>query len=79
MIKKQIQARADSEGLWTASFIGIESNQQFILHQDSLEIYFYPYEVGPYAAGFRMFKVPFTEIRDLIDIQGEFWAAIQEQ
>jgi len=79
IVKKQIQARADSEGLWPASFTGIESNQQFILHKDSLEIYFYPYEVGPYAAGFPMFKVPFAEIRDLIDIQGEFWAAIQEQ
>jgi hypothetical protein len=40
-----------------------------------LYIYFTPYEIAPYAAGFPTFKIPFTQILNIIDEEGEFWKA----
>jgi hypothetical protein len=36
-------------------------------------IYFYPYEIAAYAAGFPEFEIPFEDLTDYIDTEGAFW------
>lgn len=41
--------------------------------EDKLAIYFEPYEIAAYAAGFPTFYIPYDEMIDIIDTEGEFW------
>lgn len=55
----------------------IVKDQPFFVNEDSLFIYFSPYEIGPYVAGFPTFEISFSEIIDMIDTKGEFWVSFQ--
>ncbi|MBA4535245.1 WG repeat-containing protein [Brevibacillus halotolerans] len=57
------------------AFKGIAPDQPFYVHEDALYIYFPPYEIAPYAAGFPTFRIPFKEIMPIINTQGAFWKA----
>lgn len=59
--------------LFPDAYKGIVANQPFYVDENNLYIYFAPYEIAPFAAGFPTFKVPFIEIMNIIDTQGEFW------
>ncbi|MGI6668722.1 MAG: RsiV family protein [Acetivibrionales bacterium] len=59
--------------LWYDLYEGIKPDQMFCLSENSLNIYFKPYEIAPYAAGFPAFSVSFEEISDIIDKDGDFW------
>lgn len=65
----------DSGKYFPDSFKGITDKPYFKLTDKSLIIYFYPYEIGPYAAGFIQFEIPFEDIYDYINLQGPFWNA----
>jgi hypothetical protein len=56
-------------------YVEPEQIQTFHLENDGLIIYFGEYEIAPYAAGLPEFYIPFSEIMDLIDTQGDFWKA----
>ncbi len=71
MIKKDPQYSYVFPGVYQ----GIAPNQPFYVNDDTLYLYFAPYEIGPYAAGFPTFQIPFSEIMDIIDTKGEFWLA----
>lgn len=60
------------------SFKGISDNQHFILTKDALKIYFYPYAVAAYAAGFPEFDIPYAELMNIIDTGGEFWNSFEK-
>lgn len=47
--------------------------RNFQLGKDGLTVYFSLYEIAPYAAGIPEFYIPYTEIMDLIDTEGDFW------
>ncbi|HPO77056.1 MAG TPA: RsiV family protein [Thermoclostridium caenicola] len=55
-----------------------EQIQRFHLEDDGLTIYFAQYEIAPYAAGMPMFHIPYSEIMDLIDTEGNFWKAFNQ-
>lgn len=59
--------------LWIDLYEGIIPDQPFSLSENTLNIYFRPYEIAPYAAGFPSFSVSFEEISDIIDKEGDFW------
>ncbi|MFT4144210.1 MAG: WG repeat-containing protein [Mobilitalea sp.] len=59
-------------------FKGITENQYFKLEADALIIYFYPYDIAAYAAGFPEFTIPFIDIMDYIDTNGAFWNSFQK-
>ncbi|NLZ49029.1 MAG: DUF3298 domain-containing protein [Clostridiales bacterium] len=59
--------------LFEGAFKGIEENQDFYVDQNNLYIYFPPYEIAPYVAGFVTFKIPFTEIEGIINKEGSFY------
>jgi hypothetical protein len=71
IIEKQIQEQP--ENYFPDAFKGIEPDQPFYVSNDSLFIYFTPYEIAPYAAGFPTFEIPFKEIKSIINTKGEFW------
>ena len=60
------------------SFKGIKEEQDFYLTQGSLVIYFTPYEIAAYAAGFPEFEISWAEIDDLINKEGDFWKAFNK-
>lgn len=75
IIQKQIDS-GESEFasyLFPDAYKGIKRNQPFYVHENELAIYFEPYEIAPYAAGFPTFYIPFAEIMDIIDTDGPFW------
>jgi hypothetical protein len=45
----------------------------FIIKKDALCIYYAPYEIASYAEGFPEFDIPYKDIMDIINTDGEFW------
>lgn len=73
IIAEMIKADAQYDYLFQDAYQGIAADQPFYVDANNLFIYFAPYEIGPYAAGFPKFRIPFTKISDIIDYKGEFW------
>ncbi len=73
ILKKQIADHGEEMGVWPDSYKGIKPDQPFFLSSEALMLYFEPYEIAPYAAGFPTFTVPFAEISHIIDKNGSFW------
>lgn len=73
IVEEQIKEKGDEMGIWPDNYKGIKPDQPFYLTEDALMLYFYPYEIAPYAAGFPMFSVPYPEISEIIDKKGSFW------
>ncbi|NLK88084.1 MAG: DUF3298 domain-containing protein [Clostridiaceae bacterium] len=75
IVRVQIEDMAgqDTDMYWIDSYEGIGSNHQFYITDKGLNLYFQPYEIAPYAAGFPTFMVTFQEIDDIIDKKGDFW------
>jgi hypothetical protein len=73
MVGKQIQTNLEYSYVFPNSYKGIKVDQPFYVKEDELYIYFNPYEIAPYVAGFPTFKIPFSEIINILDITGEFW------
>ncbi|MBM7607371.1 hypothetical protein JOD29_000608 [Lysinibacillus composti] len=55
---------------------GIKPNQNFTVTEDTLTIYFDSGEIAAYAVGFPKFTIPFSEIMELINEEGELWQAL---
>lgn len=73
IIGHQIKTNEQYSYVFPDSYKGISENQPFYVNQHALMIYFPPYEIAPYVAGFPTFTIPFTEIDAIIDKQGPFW------
>lgn len=73
IIGEQIKNNEEYSYVFPDSYKGIKPDQPFYVKEDALFIYFYPYEIAPYAAGFPTFKIYYSEIKDIIDTEGEFW------
>ncbi len=57
---------------------GISAQQPFSLTEDALELYFTPYEIAPYAAGFPTFAIPYDSIGEMIDTNGALWRSFND-
>jgi hypothetical protein len=79
MILSKMAAQTESGEFYyfPDSFVGITEDQRFKLEQDAITIYFYPYDIAAYAAGFPEFVIPFADIADEIDTSGAFWNSFQ--
>ncbi|EJP6474057.1 WG repeat-containing protein [Clostridium botulinum] len=73
IIGEQIKNNPEYSYIFPDSYNGIKKDQPFYLSKDALYIYFYPYEIAPYAAGFPTFKIHYKDIMDIINEVGEFW------
>ncbi len=73
IVGKQIKTESQYSYIFPNSYIGIKANQPFYVKEDALFLYFYPYEIAPFAAGFPTFKIPYSHILNIINMNGEFW------
>lgn len=51
----------------------VTASHGYIINKDCLTVYFEPYEIQSYAAGFQTFDIPWGQLSDLIDTNGAFW------
>lgn len=61
-----------------AGFKTISEEPLFILGREAITIYFAPYEIAPYAAGFPEFLIPFEDIDSFINRDGDFWKSFNQ-
>lgn len=73
IIESEIKNNPAYSYIFPDSYTGIKADQPFYLDENNLYIYFIPYEIAPYAAGFPTFKIAFADIMNLIDVGGSFW------
>ena len=66
IIQKMIDEDSQYEYVYQDGFKGIDKNQNFYFNNKNLYIYFQPYDIGPYSAGFITFKIPFSLIQDIM-------------
>ena len=67
IIQNMIEKDQQYEYVYKDGFKGIKEGQNFYFDEDNLYIYFQPYDIGPYAAGFITFKIPLKLISDIIE------------
>lgn len=78
-IANQIKTDPQYSYIFPDSYKGIKTDQPFYVTENTLHIYFTPYEIAPYAAGFPTFDIPFTDMMDIIDVKGEFWQSFRNK
>ncbi|WP_454191496.1 WG repeat-containing protein [Paenibacillus sp. Marseille-Q7038] len=76
-IRKMITDDPAYAYVFSESYQGIKPDQPFYISDHALHLYFNPYEIGPYAAGFPTFTIPFDQIKGLIYKEGELWKSFQ--
>jgi hypothetical protein len=75
IIGEQIKNDPQYSYIFPGTYKGIAPDQPFYVDANNLYIYFAPYEIAPYAAGFPTFTIPFSEIDQIINKDGAFWRA----
>ncbi|MEH7417857.1 WG repeat-containing protein [Neobacillus drentensis] len=75
LITDQIKSNDQHSYLFPNEYHGIHSDQPFFINAAGLNIFFQPYEIAAYAAGFPTFTISFNELKEWIDVNGEFWRA----
>ncbi|WP_096877947.1 WG repeat-containing protein [Clostridium amazonitimonense] len=73
IIGEQIKNNPEYSYVFPNAYKGIKEDQPFYVSENILYIYFYPYEIAPYAAGFPTFKIPYKDIMNIINVEGDFW------
>lgn len=79
IIQNQIEHDEQYSYVFPDAFKEIQPDQPFFIDGNNLYLYFAPYEIAPYAASFPTFKIPFADIMDIIDTDGEFWKSFHRQ
>ncbi|PZT54978.1 WG repeat-containing protein [Paenibacillus silvae] len=75
IVGEQIKNDPQYSYVFPDTYTGISADQPFFVTADALHLYFNPYDIAPYAAGFPTFTIPFSEIIDSINTEGTFWKA----
>lgn len=78
IIDNMIKTDKQYDYIFPNAFKGIKIDQDFYIDEDNIYIYFPPYEIGPYAAGFVTFKIPFKEVDNILNKEGSFYKAFNE-
>lgn len=76
IIKAAIQK--NSTKYFPDAFTGIKPDQGFHVTKDYLKIYFTPYEIAPFAAGYPSFDISWKDIIDVINTDGSFWKSFDK-
>lgn len=73
IVGKMIKTDPQYSYVFPDTYKGISPDQPFYVTEDALHLYFAPYEIAPYAAGFPTFNIPFRMIEGIINKEGSFW------
>lgn len=81
IIQNRIALNSKIEGLFSYFNLkpDVSATQNFYVTNDSLVIYYYPYDISPYAAGFPEFEIPYGQLTDIIDTNGPFWNSFDKK
>lgn len=77
MIAKANQEFGDE--IYSEDVGDLEKNSGFSVMEDSLQIYFYPYAIAPYAAGFPAFYISYEKLKDMVNPEGDFWRSFDRE
>ncbi len=78
IIRKEMEGKEEFTYFESAE-VNISEEQFFLLTEEGLEIRFQVYEIASYAVGMPSFMIPYEEISDLINTEGELWNSIKAQ
>ncbi len=67
------QANEEPERFFAIDEIIVDENTQYMLDQEGITLYYSPYEIAPYAAGYPSFHVSFESIANLIDQESTYF------
>lgn len=70
---KMAESDTEQSMYFPEDFTGITDAQHFYLSENGIVIYFYPYEIAAYAAGFPEFLISFDDLKDSLNTDGSFW------
>lgn len=73
-ISGQMQEKMYEMGYWDES-LTVGPDAFFALNKDGIVIYYGEGDIAAYAAGMQEFFVPFSELTEYINTQGDFWRA----
>jgi hypothetical protein len=73
IVGEQIKEDPQYSYVFPDTYTGIKPDQPFYVTNDALHLFFYPYEIAPYVAGFPTFTIPFSSIMNIIADNGELW------
>lgn len=73
IVGRQIKTDPQYSYVFPDAYKGIAPDQPFYVDGEALYLYFAPYEIAPYSAGFPTFRIPYAEIMGLINTEGAFW------
>lgn len=77
LISQQITEQEANQDLYFDNRHPELNANNFKINADSLDLYYSPYEIAAYAAGFPTFNIPYSEIQDLIDTEGALWQSLK--
>ena len=75
ILEDMVKTDPQYKDLFEDTKVQVQDNQPFYVDQEAVYIYYAPYEIGPYAAGYVTFKIPYTQIEDILNKEGSFWKA----
>ncbi|WP_328803920.1 WG repeat-containing protein [Paenibacillus glycinis] len=78
IVGKQIKEDPQYSYVFPDAYKGIRPDQPFFVTANALHLYFQPYEIAPYAAGFPTFTIPFTQFGNILDTEGAFWKSFHQ-
>ncbi|MFB9328535.1 WG repeat-containing protein [Paenibacillus aurantiacus] len=73
IVGQQIKEDPQYDYVFPDTYKGIAPDQPFYVSETALHLYFAPYEIGPYAAGFPTFTIPFAQINGILAKDRPFW------
>jgi Protein of unknown function (DUF3298)/WG containing repeat len=73
IIGEQIKSNEEFSYLFPDEYKGIQADQPFFISENGLNIYFNPYEIAAFAAGFPTFLIPFEDLKAILNLNSEFW------
>lgn len=73
IVGEQIKTDPQYSYVFPDTYTGIKADQPFYVTEDALHLYFNPYDIAPFAAGFPTFRIPYAQIRSIIATEGAFW------
>ena len=59
--------------------VNVSQEQPFIIGQDSIKVYYAPYEIASFAAGFVEFEIPYGQLTSILDTKGAFWNSFDKK
>lgn len=77
IIKKMMDFNPEYKNIFKSQFESISFTQDFYIDDDNLYIYFQPYEIALYSSGFVTFKIPFSQIYGMINVNGDYYKSFK--